>query len=267
MSNNNLHQESRRVILQYAIFRWENAVIMAGAILLTAFFPKPFSWWPVWGWPVLGLAGVGLIFYSSLTNTKANARLLQQHFQASFDLREIQLDEMKEAVVKALEYQKRIDDYLLWQEDSPVWGRAQDTAAQIQDWIRNVYQLARRLDSYRRDELIEKELRKLPKEIADIEKQRKAEKDANLLAYYDQLLASKRQHLQTLQDLDAHMKQADLLLAHSLSALATVDSQIRLIGAQDVDRGRSDRLRSDIQEQVNRLGDLIASINEVYEIK
>ena len=62
------------------------------------------------------------------------------------------------------------------------------------------------------------------------------------------------------------MKQAELQLDHSLSALATVDSQIRLIAAQDVDSRKSDQLQDDIQEHISSLNDLIASIKEVYEM-
>jgi hypothetical protein len=48
-----------------------------------------------------------------------------------------------------------------------------------------------------------------------------------------------------------------------MTALATVHSQVRLIDARDVDGGRSERLEADIREQVERLNDLITSINEI----
>ena len=38
-----------------------------------------------------------------------------------------------------------------------------------------------------------------------------------------------------------------------------------MIGAQELESSRSERLRVDVQEQVERLNDLIASINEVYD--
>jgi len=47
--------------------------------------------------------------------------------------------------------------------------------------------------------------------------------------------------------------------------LATVYSQVQLISAQDIESGRSDRLRQDIQDQIARLNDLVSSINEVYD--
>jgi uncharacterized protein YoxC len=77
-------------------------------------------------------------------------------------------------------------------------------------------------------------------------------------------LEGKRKHLESLQALDTRMRQAQLQMDQSITALATVYSQVRLIDAQDIASGRAERLRSDIQEQVNRLNDLVASINEVY---
>jgi len=60
------------------------------------------------------------------------------------------------------------------------------------------------------------------------------------------------------------MKKAEIQLEQSLAALATVNSQVGLIEAHDADTGRAGRIRTDIQEQVNRLNDLVTSINEVY---
>jgi len=265
-SSQSLHEKSKQIIVQYAIFRWENALILAGTIILTAFYAKPFPWWPWWGWLAIGLAGMALIFYSSLKNAETNAQLLLQSFQESFDLRKIRLPELRNDVQTALEYQRRIDAYIFEQGDSVLWDRAQDTANQIRTWIRNVYQLAKQIDTYKRDDLLHQELVDLPKEIHTLEQQQKKGIDSKVIDDFNQLLDSKRKHLETLSTLDSKMKQAEFQLDHSLSALATVDSQIRLIAAQDLDNKKSENLRADIQEQVNRLNDLIASIEDVYAV-
>jgi hypothetical protein len=260
-----LQKEARQTILQYAIFRWENAVILAGTILLTAFYPHPFPWWPIWAWPLLGLLGMGGMTFASLNSVETNARILLESFQEKFDVRAIQLESLREEVRDALQFQRRIEAYLAHQDDSLYWDRAQDTAHQIRDWIEQIYRLAVHLDTYLRDAVLREEIKTLPVDIENWEAQRAREKDPALQRELDRLLESKRQHLQTLDSLDRKMKQADLQLEHSLSALATIDSQIRLIGAQDVDSKRSDWLKADIQEHINRLGDLLASINEVYD--
>lgn len=61
------------------------------------------------------------------------------------------------------------------------------------------------------------------------------------------------------------MKQAELQLAQSLAAMATINSQVQLIEAQDAEGGRSQRIQAGIQEEIARLNDLVTSINEVYD--
>jgi hypothetical protein len=42
---------------------------------------------------------------------------------------------------------------------------------------------------------------------------------------------------------------------------------VQLVDAQSVESGRAERLQADIRDQVARLGDLVDSINQVYEYK
>jgi hypothetical protein len=81
----------------------------------------------------------------------------------------------------------------------------------------------------------------------------------------DQVIRSKGEHWQTLRALDARMKQAALQMEQSLTALATIYSQVRLVDAESIASGGAERIQNDIQEQVARMNDLLASLNEVYE--
>jgi hypothetical protein len=60
------------------------------------------------------------------------------------------------------------------------------------------------------------------------------------------------------------MKQAQLQMEQSLTALGTVYGQVQLLNAEAINSGRAERLRNDILEQVKRLDDLVSSLNEVY---
>ena len=142
-----------------------------------------------------------------------------------------------------------------------------ETANQITQWIANMYALALRLDSYRRDDLLAKQRGTLPQELKDLTEQRKRTTNAATQAQLDQVIDSKGKQWQALRDLDDRMKQAELQLEQSLAALATIYSQVQLVDAQSVESGRAERLQSDIRDQVNRLGDLVDSINEVYDYK
>jgi hypothetical protein len=258
-------KETRGAIVQYALFRWENAVVLAGTIVLTGLMPHPFPWWPIWGWPLLGLLGIGALFYSSLTNEKKNAEVLLKFFQEQFDLKAIYQPELRENVELALEYQRRIESQVRQKGRGILWDQPGDTANQLNDWIANIYRIAKRLDVYRRDGLLDSQRGTVPDEIRSLETRIANEDNQALKEQLNELLESKKKQWETLQALDARMKHAEIQLSQTLAAMATVDNQVKLIDAQDVDSGRSERLRGDIREQVNRLNDLIGSINEVYD--
>jgi hypothetical protein len=262
---NRMTKKARRAIVQYAVFRWETAVVLAGAILLTGLFPKPFPWWPAWGWALLGLLGMAAIVYSSITNVEANAELLLKLSQGQYDLNVIKQTELRQEVELALEYQRRIESQVRRKGRSVLWDRPEDTANQLDDWVANVYRLAKRLDAYRRDELLSNQGESVPGEIEEISSRRAKEDNPVFQNQLDDLLESKQKQLETMKALDNRMQQAELQLAQTLAAMATVDSQVKLIDVQDLESGRSERLRADIQEQIARLNDLISSINEVYD--
>jgi hypothetical protein len=260
----NLTDKARNLIWQHALYRWENAVIVAGAILLSAFGPlgQPLN---IIIWPLLGLVGVGAITYSSLTNPKLNAEMLLRIFQAQFDLKQIQAPDLRKAVTLALEYQRRIEAQVRQQHESPLWSKPEDTANQVEEWITNVYRLAVRLDAYRRDVLLKQQMERVPQELEALKQQRARENNPTFQAELDQLLDSKQRQWDAMQALDTRMRQAGYQLEQSLAALGTVDSQVQLIDSHDRDGGKSERIRTDVKEQVDRLNDLVTSINEVYE--
>jgi hypothetical protein len=259
-----LQEQAQSAMLQYALFRWESGVIVALTIVLFFLLRRPFFWWPPFGWPLLGLVALILLVYSSLNDAETNARVLLDLFQEQFDPRQIHDKELRKDVELALTYQRRIETEIQKQREGLIRDRLEETANQISDWLSNIYQLAGRVDSYRADDLLAQERADLPKELERLTAQRKLEANSVLQTQLDEVIAGKGKHWQSLRELDARMKQAALQLEQSLTALATVYSQIQLIDAQSINSGRAERLQEDIREQVARLNDLVTSINEVY---
>ena len=262
-----LQEKAQSALLQYAIFRWESALVLALTIVLTFLLPRPFFWWPRFGWPLLGIIGVGAIIYSSLTDAETNAKVLLDLFQQQFNPHEIQNKELRTDVESALEYQRRIEEQVRQQRGGTIRDRLEDTASQISDWLSNIYKLANQLDAYYQDDLLARERELLPREIENLQAQRRLESNTAVSAQLDEVLASKGKHMESLVALDNRMKQATLQIDQSLTSLATIYSQIQLIDAQSINSGRAERLQADIQEQVERLNDLADSINEVYSSK
>ena len=260
-----LQKEAQSAILQYAIFRWESAVVVAGTILLTLLLPKPFPWWPGWGWPVLGVLGLVGIFVSSLTDAEANAEVLLRLFQQQFDPAEIEDPMLRREVQGALAYQRRIETLVREQRPGVLRDRLEDTANQLSEWIANIYELALKLDAYRQDELLARERESVPAEIDELAARRDRERDPEMRAELDRVLETKGKQWQTLRTLEARMRQAELRLEQSTTALSTIYSQIQLVSARDVSSGRSERLEVDIREEIDQLNDLLSSIDEISE--
>lgn len=260
----NLQQQAQSAILQYALFRWESGIVIALTIVLFFLFRRPFFWWPPFGWPLLGMGALILLVYSSINDAETNARMLLDLFQEQFNPRQLRDRELRKDVEMALEYQRRIETEVAKQREGLIRDRLDETANQITEWLSNIYQLAQRVDSYRADDLLAREREELPRELEQLTAQRKFETNPAVQEQLDEVIAGKGNHWQSLRELDARMKQAALQVEQSLTALATVYSQVQLIDAQSINSGRAERLQDDIQEQVARLNDLVVSINEVY---
>lgn len=262
-----IEKRARKAIVQYAFLRWENAVIIGMVMLLMFFLPRPFKGWPIWGWPALGVLGVAAMVFSSLTDASANAKVQLDLFQERFNPRKVQDAELRNEVEKALEYQRRIEAYISKQRAGVLRDRLEDTAGQLADWVGHIYQLALRLDAYRHDPLLAQERATVPKELEALTSRQNLEKNPEVKKQLEAVLESKRKQMESLAALNSRMQQAELQLEQSNTALATVYSQAQLISAQDIESGRSDRLRQDIQEQIARLNDLVSSLNEVYDYR
>lgn len=239
---------------------------MVVALTLVLFFllPRPFAWWPRLGWPLLGLVGLGLIVYTSLIDAETNARVILSLFQEQFDPRVIRDKNLRQSFENALEYQRRIETLVRKLKPGVMRDRIDDTANQITNWVSNMYQLAQRIDTYRGDTLLSREREQLPRELESLIAQRKLEGSPTVQKQLDDVIKGKGDHWQTLRSLDDRMKQASLQMDQSLTALATIYSQVQLVDAESIGSGQAERLQSDIQEQVSRMNDLLASINEVY---
>ena len=260
-----IQKRAQSSILQYALFRWESALVIGLTLILFFLVPRPFPWWPRYGWLIMGLAGLAAVVYSSLTDADSNARVMLKLFQEQFDTSRLKDKELRKDIDTALEYQRRIEMQVRQQKRTLIRERLETTANQITDWISSMYALALRLDAYRRDDLLAQQRATLPTELQQLTEQRKRTTNPTTQAQLDQVIDSKGQQWQALRALDDRMTEASLQMEQSLTALATVYSQIQLVDAQSVESGRAERLQQDIREQVARMGDLVAGINEVYE--
>lgn len=259
-----IEQEAQKALLKNAVFRLESAFMVGGGILATVFLPNVISWLPWWLWPIVGVVGEAAVIWSSLTDKNEQQKVVESLFREKYNLNGIRDRALRGKLAEAEQYRQRIQQVVEQQRTGILRDRMKSTTAQVYDWVANMVALARRLDTFRMDPLIRRDLDTVPKEIKQLEARMKLEGNVRVREQMATTLDSTRRQYETLQELSGRMQRADLQLDHSLSALGTVYSQLLLIGSKEVDSDRADRLRDDIRGEVLALQDLVESLNEVY---
>ncbi len=268
MKSPDIRNRAWSAILAYAIFRWESAATIAFTILLAYFVPRPFEWFQWWYWLVIGLVAELLIIWSSIGDVNTGAQVVADMFRQEFNPGAIKSQKYRALVERALDYRTRIEEMIRKSEAGILRDHLQSSTAGISDWIAQIFRLAQRLDAFESDTVIKQDAAATPREIADLTTRVQREHDATVRAQAQRTLDSKKEQLANIEKLTNTMENADLQLDATLTALGTVYSQLMLIHSKDdIEDSRSQRLQSDIAEQISQLNDLQGSMDEVYQRK
>jgi hypothetical protein len=259
-----LERRAFRAMLSHAFFRWESAFTIALTIILVFLFSKPFPWWQGWYWLILGGVAEALIIWTSLSDVETGQKVVAEMFRQKFDIRALRDKTLQERLEKALEYRHRIDTLVQHSEAGVLREHLRDTTAGVTDWIVNIFDIARRLDAYGGDKMIGQDLRSVPLAIKNFKERLDVEDDEAVKAQMRETIRSKEAQWQNLQRLQNTMEKAEFQLENTLAALGTLYTQLQLIGAKDVDSGRTQRLQEDISGQIASLQDIVGAMDEVY---
>jgi hypothetical protein len=259
-----LERKATRAILTRSIYRWESAAIIALTLILFALVPQPLPFWQPWFWLVLGALGeIGLV-WTSLTDPEFRAKAVAEMFREKFKPREINHKGLQERVEKALEYRDRIDEVINKSREGVMREHLKDVSRGVNDWMENVFRLARRLDAYMADEMIRQDLQSLPSSIDNLKKRLALEDSDTVKRQISQTVAQKQIQLDNLRKLENVMERAQFQLESTITAMGTVYSQMMILGSRDVASGRAQRLQQDITDQVQALQDVVTTMDEVY---
>ncbi|MCS7057164.1 MAG: hypothetical protein NZM18_13430 [Thermoflexales bacterium] len=266
-----LRQRTRSKLIQNAIFSPLSALIIAAAIILVGIgipIPvlgqPPFNLSPVWwlaGLLPLWLAVIG----ARVASRQAGEQAVSQALREEFDLNRIRNPSLRMNVKQAIAYRERIDKAVERFTDSAMQHRMQDVANQVEEWVRNIYALASRLDAFQNDEIIHRDLSEVPKSIERLKQRALQERDEAIRRELDETISRRQAQYNNLLKLETAMDRADLQLENTLTALGTVYSQMLLLDARDVDSSKAQRLRESIAAQVNSLHDVLVSMDEMYD--
>ncbi len=261
-----LEKRVQKAILQESFLRWESAVVIAITLLLAVFGPtlNSLDFIPVWAWLLGGLGAEGMLVYSSLTDPEFGRKVVASLLQHEFKPESLRDKNLQIQINRALDYRSRINQAIRSQDDSMLRDELSQAAGQIDEWLENIYDLARRIDRYQKDrELLKRDYDRAKKRSAELANDLKRESDTAVKAQIQDTLNGIQQQLTTLETLENTIQRADLQLENTLTHLGTIYSQTMLVDAKDIDSGRARRLRQEIVEEVTELNDVLLAMDDV----
>ena len=262
-----LRDRVQKALIREAVFRPESALVISISLLLAVFAPQVgfLEFIPFWVWLLGGVAAEAALVYSSLTDPDFGRTVAAKVLSREFEPQKLQDPYLQERMSEALDYRVRIEKAIRQQDDSLIKDELSQTAAQMDEWLEQIYDLALRIDRYRQEhEVLERDYKRTGQRIAELEKQLAAEENPKIQMQIKATLESKKRQMATLEKLSDTIRRAELQLETSHAQLATIYSQTMLVDAKDIDSGQARRLRLEISDEVDEIQDILLAMDEVY---
>lgn len=138
----------------------------------------------------------------------------------------------------------------------------QDINAQLDSWVQAIQQLAQRVDDFRQNFVIQRDLQSVPAAISKLEARLAQETDADMKVELEKALANRQHQWASLEQLQRSITRAEARIESTVSALGTMYSQI--LTSQSTDHVADySRLAAQMDEEVNTLHDHLEALEDV----
>jgi hypothetical protein len=261
-----IHQRALGAMLTDAFFTWPSAVNIAFSLIMFFLVPQLFPWWQAWYWLVFGVIAEAIYLWATLTDPVASQQAVARMLMERYDPNDIKNLSARQRLQKALEYKKSIDAFAARQTGALKVSLSQ-TASEINDWIELIYRLAKAIDTFEANSIIERDRRAVPTELENLKRRLNVETDPEVRAELEEAIEIRQRLLDNLQSIANSVKRTDIKLDNTLAQLSTVYAQMQLLDSRALDSGRAQRLRSEIQEEIASLSDTIHAMDDVYSYK
>lgn len=263
-SSNPIRERAMGAILQNAILSWQTALTLVVTLILFFFVPIknfPFEW-QQWFWLVLGAIAEAAFVVSNLSDPNAANQAVAKAFESHYDLSQIKSPVARQRLQSALEYRRNMTT-LAQRHQGAMRTSMLQTINDINDWIGHMYDLALHIDAFDDNDLVERDRKSVPQQIEKAEIRLKQERDPDVQRDLQSQIKQLQQQRDNLEATANSVKRAEIQLESTLSSLGTIYAQMSLLGTKEVDSGRAQRLRLEIQDEVSSLQDTIEAMNEV----
>ena len=140
--------------------------------------------------------------------------------------------------------------------------RLTDLSRQFADWEKNVQNMAERITGFKRNSIIQQDLRAVPDAIAKLQIQLSAETDPRIRATLQKTLANRQGQLDSLSTLTTTMRHAEVQFESTIASLGTIYTQA-LAGQGTNQVADYSNLAGEVNDQVRNLDDQLAALEEV----
>jgi hypothetical protein len=263
VNRRNIDQRALGAMLSNAFFTWPSAVNIAFFLVMYFLVQLPFGFWQQWMWLVAGVLAEGAYLVATITDPVANQRAVAQMLTEKFNPSTIHNVSARQRVQKAIEYKTLIDKFV-GAQGGALKVSLEQTASEINDWIARIYRLAKNIDTFESNSIIDRDRRNVPTELADLKRRLNAETDPGVKAELNEAIQIRQRLSDNLQSIANTAKRAEIQMDNTLAQLGTVYAQMQLIDAKDLDSGRAQRLRESIREEIASLSDTISAMDDVY---
>lgn len=265
----NLEKQAQRAIFKKALLDWKVAASLATATVFTA-FDALFGITPLadyaWLWAVGGISLATLFFFITLRNPGTGADAVADMLREEFQPEKLRSRDLQAKVNEGLDYHRKVMEAVEQRgTDSMIADELLSVADQMNEWIREIYDLAKRIDTYRQEgRNYQRIFRRTQTRIQTLEAKLEQEDNERVREEIKRNLESLRYKMQTLESIDDTMERAMLMLDNQLTNMSTIYLQSTLMGAKEIDNSRAQRLREEIATEVQEMDDILVTMDEIY---
>lgn len=264
MADDQVRQRAVGAVLRNALLSWQVAftIIFTLVLYFGVGAPGAMPWFQDWFWLVGGAGAAVAFVLASLTDPQAAQEAITREFEKQYDLSRIRGAVARRHVRDALEYRRNMLT-LAKRASGALRTHLLTTVEDVNDWIAHMYDLAQHIDSFEDNELVERDRRTVPQQIEKVRQRINVERDPVVRTDLERQAEQLQQQLDNLNATINSTKRAEIQLESTLSSLGTVYAQMARLGTSEVDSGRAQRLRLEIQDEVASLQDTIEAMDEV----
>jgi hypothetical protein len=167
---------------------------------------------------------------------------------------------------RAIGYRRRIQSLIKSRRRGPLADLMTAILPNLEGWEARVGQLADRLTNFETDKLIQRDIKEVPSNINRMEALWEAEPDPATRKQIERTLAGYKEQQAQLEALTRLMRRTRFVLDDTLASMGTIYSQVQVLDAMDIDSARAARIGDEIQEQVDKLNDVLSAFSDVNQL-